>query len=465
MARVIREHLRDFIAVLAVIVAGLAVTGYVLSQQQQPYPSWIPFLGDDRFELKAELSTAQAVTPGQGQTVDISGVKAGDISKVDLVNGHAVVTMLIEPKYAPLIHPDATILLRPRTGLQDMTIELDPGTGDQEIEENSTIPLAQTQPNVNPDEVLASLDGDTRNYLQLLLQAGGQGLGGRGKELSAGLRRFEPFGRDLAKINGLLAERRQNIASSITSFKELSEALGRSDTRLAEWVTAQSEALKGFSDQSESLQEALREFPSTLQATREGLASSDQLSKVLAPAATNLIPTAQSFAPAQQALQKFLVASTGPIGNQIRPFTREVRKPIKHLQQASGPLATTSKNTAGALSDVNNLFNAWAYDPPGSQESYLFWTAWLNHNANAAAQLQDANGPLARGVVLQSCITARLAEVLAVARPFIKTLQEYTNAPQSDIICPLDPSSPPEVPGFGRQQAEADAAGGEADGN
>ena len=72
------------------------MTGYVLSQQQQPYPSWIPFLGDDRFELKAELSTAQAVTPGQGQTVNIAGVKAGDISEVELVDGHAVVTMLVE---------------------------------------------------------------------------------------------------------------------------------------------------------------------------------------------------------------------------------------------------------------------------------------------------------------------------------------------------------------------------------
>ena len=70
----------------------------MLSQQQQPYPSWIPFLGDDRFELKAELSTAQAVTPGQGQTVNIAGVKVGDISDVELENGHAVVTMLIEPQ-------------------------------------------------------------------------------------------------------------------------------------------------------------------------------------------------------------------------------------------------------------------------------------------------------------------------------------------------------------------------------
>ncbi len=159
----------------------------------------MPILGDERFELKAELSTAQAVTPGQGQTVNIAGVKAGDISDVELVDGQAVVTMLVEQEYAPLIHDDATVLLRPRTGLQDMTLEVDPGAKGEPLEEGATIPLAQTEPNVQPDQILASLDGDTRDYLQLLIQGGAEGLGGRGKELSAGLRRFEPLGRYLAR--------------------------------------------------------------------------------------------------------------------------------------------------------------------------------------------------------------------------------------------------------------------------
>ena len=42
MRRAIREHLTDFIAIAALLVAGLAVTAYILSQQQQPYPSWVP---------------------------------------------------------------------------------------------------------------------------------------------------------------------------------------------------------------------------------------------------------------------------------------------------------------------------------------------------------------------------------------------------------------------------------------
>ena len=442
MTRAIREHLRDFIAVGLLFVFGLAVTGVILSQQQAPYPEWIPFLGDKRFELKAEFEPAQAVTPGQGQTVNIAGVEVGDVTEVDLEGGNAVVTMAVQEEYAPLIRSDSTMLLRPRTGLQDMTIEIDTGTAGEPVEEGTTIPLSQTEPNVQPDQILASLDGDTRTYLQLLISGAAEGLGGRGKQLSAGLRRFEPLARDLARLNGELAKRRANIAGAITSFRSLADALARDDTRLAEFVSSQAEVLGAFADQEAALRETLQEAPSALSATRSALESSDRLARVLGPASRELIPAAQAFAPGQRELQPFLRDTVAPIRDQIRPFTREVRQPIKHLKGAAGPLGDTTNATQRSVTDLNRLFNAWAYNPPGSEEGFLFWTAWLNHNANNTGILQDAHGPLPRGLVLQSCATADLAEILAIDRPFIRTLQQFTNVPQSQVICPLDPTNP-----------------------
>ena len=84
-------------------------------------------MGKDFFVLKAEFSTAQAVTPGQGQTVNIAGVKVGEIKEVKLVEGRAVVTMNLEKKYGT-VYQDAHMLLRPKTGLKDMIVELTPGT-------------------------------------------------------------------------------------------------------------------------------------------------------------------------------------------------------------------------------------------------------------------------------------------------------------------------------------------------
>jgi phospholipid/cholesterol/gamma-HCH transport system substrate-binding protein len=442
VTRAIREHLRDFIAVALLFVFGLAVTGVILSQQQAPYPEWIPFLGDERFELKAEFEPAQAVTPGQGQTVNIAGVEVGDVTDVELEGPNAVVTMAVQEEYAPLIRSDSTMLLRPRTGLQDMTVEIDTGTSGEPVEEGTTIPLSQTEPNVQVDQILASLDGDTRTYLQLLISGAAEGLGGRGKQLSAGLRRFEPLARDLARLNGELAKRRANIAGAITSFRSLADALARDDTRLAEFVTSQSEVLGAFAEQEASLRETLQELPGALRATRSALESSDRLALELGPASRALIPAAQAFAPGQRELQPFLRDTVAPIRDQIRPFTREVRQPVKHLKGASGPLGDTTNATQRSVTDLNRLFNAWAYNPRGGEEGFLFWTAWLNHNTNNIGFFQDAHGPLLRGLVLQSCSTADIAEILATDRPFIRTLQQLTNVPQSEVICPLDPTNP-----------------------
>src|SRR5512135_3106852 len=105
--------------------------------------------------MNAEFSTAQAVTPGQGQTVRVSGVQIGDIGSVSLKNGMAIVQMEIDQKYKHLIHTDATALLRPRTGLKDMFIELDPGSKKAPIAKPGfTIPVSNTLPDVNVDEIL-----------------------------------------------------------------------------------------------------------------------------------------------------------------------------------------------------------------------------------------------------------------------------------------------------------------------
>ena len=93
MNRAIREHLRDFVAIIALFVIGIVATVVILINQGVPFPSWAPGVGSESFELKAEFTSAQAVTPGQGQTVNINGVKVGEITEVELEDGRAIVTM------------------------------------------------------------------------------------------------------------------------------------------------------------------------------------------------------------------------------------------------------------------------------------------------------------------------------------------------------------------------------------
>ena len=94
----IRKHLRDFLAIIFLLVVALVVAVVILSHQRVALPPGVPLLGKDFVEVEAELSTAQAVTPGQGQTVNIAGVEVGQISSVKLENGKATVGHMVLPQ-------------------------------------------------------------------------------------------------------------------------------------------------------------------------------------------------------------------------------------------------------------------------------------------------------------------------------------------------------------------------------
>src|SRR6202011_4053332 len=263
-------------------------------------PSWVPVLGREYFTLKAEFQTAQAVTPGQGQAVTIAGAKVGEIASVNLNQGVAVVTMKVTPKYARF-YRNATLLLRPKTQLQDMTVEVNPGTPESgRLRSGETIPLSQTAPNVNFDEFLAALDAETRAYLQELLAGFGQGVNNNGKALSATLKRFDPTARYVQEIASQLEIRHANIARSIHNFRLLTEALGGKDKQLAQLVDASNAVFATFAQEERNLQSTLHLLPGALPKTGVNLGKLATAANVLGPTLHQLRPFANALAPANE---------------------------------------------------------------------------------------------------------------------------------------------------------------------
>jgi phospholipid/cholesterol/gamma-HCH transport system substrate-binding protein len=437
MARAIRGRTRDLVAIVILTIAGLASLLLIIGQQKASLPGWVPFFGQDFFELQAEFLPAQAVTPGQGQAIDIAGIQVGKVGAVDLENGHAVVRMDVRPKYAPLIHRDASLLLRPKTGLADMVIEMDPGTRGPEIKEGSTVPLANTKPQVNADQILATLDADTRNYLTLLLDGGAKGLGGKEKgiQLSAALRRIEPTTRDLARINTALATRRHNLARVIHNFGLLAGELGQHDQQLARFVDSSNSVFASFAHQQQAIRSSLRELPPTLRATQSGLASSNKLSLTLRKALPALIPSAAALKPGLVATQRLFRDTLPPIRDQIRPFTRQIQAPVRHLVEGANPLKKSVTGLQTGLSNLNYGLNELAYNPTPSIGNYLFYLGWLNHDLNSVYLNQDAYGPLRRGIIMVSCATDRIANTISSTHPFDHTLAQLTGLPTNIQAC------------------------------
>jgi phospholipid/cholesterol/gamma-HCH transport system substrate-binding protein len=435
LSRQARGHRKDTIAIFVLAIAGLVMMLGIFTQQKASLPSWLPLVGEEFDHISAEFATAQAVTPGQGQSVDIAGIQIGKVTSVDLEDGHAVVGMDIVPEYMKLIHPNATFLLRPKTGLNDMIVEVSPGAGKKSIESGANFTLAQTEANTNLDAFLATLDADTRQYLQLLLAGGAQGIGGRGKQVSNALRRFQPFVHYTAKLNKVVAERHVALADAIHNFSSLATELGRHDGEIKRFVTSSDAALGNFANQQQAIQESLQAFPAALRAGNAGLASSNRFSKVAYPALTGLIPQTQALTPAFKATESMFRQTTAPIRDQIRPFTREIRPLLNTANEASQPFKKTVQSFGNSLGAFNSFLNELAYKPKGSAQSYLFYVPWVNHDFNAAFNLQDAGGPVLRSMVSLTCTGSFVGYgSIAPAQPFIKTLLETIGAPRYQEI-------------------------------
>jgi phospholipid/cholesterol/gamma-HCH transport system substrate-binding protein len=396
--RAVREHAGDFAAFLALVSFAVLVGGYILSNQRVRFPIIQP----EPFTLKAEFSTGQALTPGQGQTVRVAGVRIGDITNAELENGRAIVTMEVDDEYKDLVRENATALLRPKTGLKDMFIELDPGTKDAALaKENFVIPISNTLPDVNPDEILANFDADTRSYIRLLLDGAGKGLKGRGKDLNELLRRFEPTYRDLAAVSSEVATRRTELRRLINSLARLNTTLGRKDDDLAQLVGSSSRVFEAIASERAGVSETVRRLPGALKQASSTLARVDQLAPVLQQTTRRMVPVVEDLREANRRTRPLALEAAPRLRDDIRPFVRELRPLVRDLRPAARQLADGEPGLTRTFDAINRFFNLIAYnkdgrespDDPDRDEGYLFYTGWLVHQVNNLFRRADAHGP------------------------------------------------------------------------
>ena len=259
---------------------------------------------------------------------------------------------------------------------------------------------------------------------------------GNSADLRETFKRFEPTARDARRIVNQLALRRQNLRRVVHNFQELVTELGAHDTELAALVDSANANFEALANQDENLREALRLLPGTLGETETTLAKTSDLAAELGPAASKLRPAARALGPSLKATRPFLRESTPIIRTQLRPFSRDVRPTVRELRKAAEKLALVTPRTTRVFKVVNSLLNTLAYNPPGSEEGFLFWASWVNHAGGTIFNTQDAHGPIRRGLVLVNCSSLGTLEQVAQQNPQLQTLIELLNAPQQSDVCP-----------------------------
>jgi phospholipid/cholesterol/gamma-HCH transport system substrate-binding protein len=244
------------------------------------------------FELKAVFENAPPIHTGQA--VRIAGVDVGKVSAVESLGGDSpavVVTMKLEDEALP-IHRDVQIKVRPRLFFEgNLFFDVRPGTPEAgTLDDGDTIPVSQTSAPVQLDQVLGTLESNTRENLQKLLIGYGDALNGKpqpgedddqdpdtkgetaGKSLNDSLKYSADSLRGGAVLNDATrGTELHDLSKLIGSQQKVFAALSTHEGSLKDLITNFNTTMGALASEETNLRATIHELPRVLEAARPAL--------------------------------------------------------------------------------------------------------------------------------------------------------------------------------------------------
>ena len=398
MKRQLRLYGRWVVAIVFLAAMAAVAGGYILVHQRLRTPL------DKRYTVYADLASSSGLAPGLGQAVNVAGVRVGQISGAKIVNGVARIALEIDPGKLPHVYDNASAALIPNTPLKDMLVELVPGGPPAHpMPSGGVIGVAHTDPPVDSDELTSALDADTRDFFDLLVGDAARGVDGRGQDLDHLLRALKPTARQVRTIADALAARRHELRRLVGNLALLTQAAGTRDRDIAQVVTAANATLQAVAGEDVAVRSSLDKLPGTLAAVRRSLPDVTAFANQLGPTLDRLQPAAQRLPGALRAAGPALDVAEPVLRTKIRPLVRSLQPLARDLRPAVSHLNAVTPDLSTAFQVLNYVVNETAYNPPGDNEGFLYWTAWFAHNAASMLSVEDAHGGMWRGLALIQC--------------------------------------------------------------
>jgi ABC-type transporter Mla subunit MlaD len=270
--------------------AGVIGIGLILLFAYLGFTKDIPFTRP--FELKAVFQNAPPIQTNSA--VRIAGVEVGKVSKVESLGGDSPgvrVTMKLKDDALP-IHKDAQIELRERIFLEgNVFMNIKPGTSDAPaVEDGDTIPASQTSAPVQLDQVLGTLQSDTRKNLQDLLAGYGGALNGepgpgedddqdpdvKGETAGTALNQSLQYAPDALRQSAIvnqatLGSELHDISKLIAGQQKVTAALASRESSLKDLLSNWNITTTALAAQETDLAATVRELPKVLEAARPAL--------------------------------------------------------------------------------------------------------------------------------------------------------------------------------------------------
>lgn len=372
-------------AILIELLTALAFLFYLLSHEGLA----LPFLSHD-YTIRAEFTDAGGLNPANQIPVLVAGVPEGQVVSVRYRDGLAIATLQLPDSVRSLIHADATVNVVPRSALEDLTVEIDPGSaGLPPLRPGAVVPPFRTSAAVRFDRLVDVLDANTRAQLQIMLSELAIALHGRAPVLRGALAQLSSLVYGTSTVTGQLAERRVLLSRLVVSLDRMVSVLGHRQADLAGALGDGQRTLAVTAARSSQLAAIVQELPGALSRLSGAMSAVRSLSVPLDPALSELAPFARALPGALGALRRFDPAGTRLIGDLRALIARgslpaaDLERALAALGPAAGSLRPTAADLQPVLSDINR-------HRQGIGE--------VGDNFNGVFSTNDVNGPILRGL-------------------------------------------------------------------
>jgi phospholipid/cholesterol/gamma-HCH transport system substrate-binding protein len=281
-----KVHGRQITAFRAGLIGILLILGLAYLGSTKDIPFTRPF------ELQAVFQNAPPIQ--NNSAVRIAGVEVGKVAKVEPLGGDSPgvrVTMKLKDDALP-IHKDAQVEIRERIFLEgNLFFNIKPGTPDSpDLDDGDTIPVTQTSAPVQLDQVLGTLQTNTRKDLRNLLVGYGEALNGQpepgedadqdpdtkgetgGQSLNDSLQYAPEALKNSAIVNeATLGTDLHDISKLIAGNQKVTAALSSREGSLKDLITNFNITTGALAAQESDLSATVRELPKVLEAARPAL--------------------------------------------------------------------------------------------------------------------------------------------------------------------------------------------------
>ena len=337
-----RERSRLFMVGLGLLGLGMAL-GLVWVGFNAP--NAIP--GRSYYYLYANFTHADNVTAHYQVRVD--GKLDGQVLDPHVEHGVAVVKLQMDPSVAPL-RSDTTAIVRPRSAVGVRYVELTPGLHGRPLRSGDTIPASQTSSTTQLDDVLSTFDPTTRRNTQLFVKAFGEGLAGRGGDLSSTLGAAPGFLTGARDVLAAVADRAGATGNLIRGAGTLATTADPVRDQIALGFRPEADALQPFADRSTSVHDTLGQAPPTLGALQSQLPHVRQMAAELGGFARAIRP---ALAVAPRSLNE-----TSALLSEARPGLIAARRVLDTAGNAVPPVLDLFATVRPVLSPIDEAFRS-----------------------------------------------------------------------------------------------------------